>query len=85
MSTGEFSVCQFFPGGDYEYVRSGVGAEEAVKAAHHYANSVGAKLGTTMRVIITDGGDCTVFEWRFGEGVVFPPPAALAKQRAETD
>jgi hypothetical protein len=70
-STGEFSVCQFFPDGSYEYVRRFVDAEEAVKAAHHYCHSVGAKIGTTVRVIITDGGDCTNFEWKYGEGIVF--------------
>lgn len=59
---GEFSVCQFFKDGSSEYVRRFVSAEEAVDAAHHYCNSVGAKLGFTKRVIITDGGDCTNFE-----------------------
>lgn len=73
-SHGEYSVCQFFLDGTYEYVRRFVGAEEAVKAASHYSQSVGARLGTTCRVIITDGGDCTNWEWKFGEGVVFPPP-----------
>lgn len=71
---GEFSVCQFFDNDDYEYVRRYVSAEEAMSAAKHYCNSVGAKLGMTIRVIITDGGDCVNFEWKFGEGVVFPPP-----------
>lgn len=71
MSENEFNVCQFFEDGSYEYVRRNVGAEEAVKAAHHYCHSVGAKIGTTVRVIITDGGDCCNFEWKFGEGVTF--------------
>jgi hypothetical protein len=70
MTSGEFSVYQFFPGGEWERVREFVSAEEAVKVAHHYTNSVGARLGTTVRVIITDGGDCCVFEWKFGEGIV---------------
>lgn len=69
----EFSVCQFFEDETYEYVRRYVSAEEAVKAAKHYCSSVGAQVGTTRRVIITDGGDDTVFEWKYGEGVVFPP------------
>jgi hypothetical protein len=80
--TGEFSVCQFFPDETYEYVRRNVGAEEAVKAAHHYCSSVGARLGTTVRVIITDGGDHCVFEWKFGQGVVWPTPA---QRQAEID
>lgn len=71
MSEGEFSVCQFFEDDSYEYVRRNVGAEEAVRIAHHYCNSIGAKLGTTKRVIITDVDDCCNFEWKFGEGVTF--------------
>lgn len=67
-----FSVYQFFQDGTHEKVRSRVPAEEAVNAAKHYCNSVGAKLGFTNRVIITDGGDNIAFEWRYGEGVVFP-------------
>lgn len=70
---GEFSVCQFFVDGSYEYVRRFVGAEEAVQTARHYCTSVGAKIGTTVRVIITDGGDYTNFEWKFGEGIIYPP------------
>lgn len=73
--SNEFSVYQFFQDGMYEKVRELVNAEEAVKAAHHYCNSVAAKLGVVTRVIITDGGDSCVFEWKLGEGVVFPPPA----------
>ncbi len=73
-SRAEFSVYQFFPDETSERVRSFVTAEEAVKAAHHYCTSVGARLGTTVRVIITDGGDFTCFEWLHGKGVVFPPP-----------
>jgi hypothetical protein len=71
----EFSVCQFFKGGAYEYVRRAVGPEEAVKAAHHYTHSVAAKFGIVERVIITDGDDFTCFEWKLGEGVTFPPEA----------
>jgi hypothetical protein len=69
----EFSVCQFFINGTYEYVRRYVGAKEAVEAAAHYTNSVAVRMGIVERVIITDGGDFTVFEWKAGQGVTFPP------------
>jgi hypothetical protein len=72
MNQPEFSVCQFFIDGSHEYVRERVGAEEAVKAACHYTTSVGARFGFVERVIITDGGDNTVFDWRKGVGVVWP-------------
>ena len=71
MSDGEFSVFQEFEDGTQECVRTRVDAESAVNAAHHYCHSIGAQIGTTRRVIITDGGDCTNFEWKFGEGVTF--------------
>lgn len=73
-SSGEFNVCQFFEDGTYEYVRQNVSAEDAVNATHHYCHSVGAQMGVTRRVIITDGGDCTNFEWKFGKGITFPAP-----------
>lgn len=72
MTTGEFSVCQFFQDGTYEYVRRFVSAEEAVEAFKHYTTSVAAKIGTTVQVIITDGGDLTCAEWQYGKGIVFP-------------
>ena len=51
-----------------------VDAEAAVRAAKSLTDRPAARLGTIQRVIITDGGDCTVFEWRHGAGVTFPPP-----------
>lgn len=74
-ATETFNVCQFFEDGTYEYVRRRVGAEEAVIAAKHYCTSVGAQMGVTRRVIITDSGDCTNFEWQFGKGITYPKPS----------
>jgi hypothetical protein len=68
---GEFSVCQFFDDGMYEYVRRWVPAEEAVKAFAHYTSSVAAKTGVVERVIITDGGDFTNLEWVNGKGFTY--------------
>jgi hypothetical protein len=72
--TGEFSVYQFFEDGMSERVCTGVDAKNAVEAAHHYCHCPAAKLGIVRRVIITDGGDCTTFEWKHGEGVTYPTP-----------
>lgn len=71
MSHGEFSICQFFEDDSYEFVRRYVPAKEAVEIAKHYCTSVGAKIGTTKRVIITDGGDNVCFEWQYGKGITF--------------
>lgn len=68
---GEFSVYHFSSpalGDIQECVRRWVGPEEAVEAAKHYCTSVAAQLGFTVRVIITDGGDNTNFEWIRGKG-----------------
>jgi hypothetical protein len=70
----EFSVCQFFEDGNYEYVRRYVSPDEALKAFWHYTTNVAAEAGMTRRVIITDGGDSTNMEWQFGQGITFPPP-----------
>lgn len=73
-SSGEYSVCQFFrdPAGTYEYVKRFVGAAEALDTAISLSKSVGARIGTTQRVVITDGGDCTNWEWQHGAGLVYP-------------
>lgn len=68
---GEFSVCQFFEDGSYEYVRRNVGPEEAVKAAHHYCYSVAARCGITRKVTIVDGGNFINFQWEYGKGITF--------------
>jgi hypothetical protein len=75
MSEELFSVCQFFIDGHHEYVRRFVPAKEAVEAARHYTNNVATRMGIIDRVIITDTGDCCVFEWKKGDGITFPPEA----------
>lgn len=79
-TAGEFSVYQFFPDGTNECVKAGAGAEEAVRTAHSYTIRPAAMLGIIQRVIITDGGDYCVFEWKHGEGVVFPPRSERTSQ-----
>jgi hypothetical protein len=69
----EFSVYQFFRNGDYEAVLRWVDCKTAILQVKALAESVAGAAGTTCRIIITDGGDYTVFEWKFGRGVVFPP------------
>jgi hypothetical protein len=75
MPNGEFSVCQFFIDGQYEYVRRYVSAEEAMRAFIRYTTNVATMLGVVERVILTDGGDFTTMEWKKGEGITYPPEA----------
>lgn len=67
-----FSVYQFFPDGQYEKVREHVNIKQAMDAARHYCTCVAARIGTTVEVIICDGEDLRIFEWKFGQGVTFP-------------
>lgn len=68
----EFSVYQFFPDATYERVAWFVDLAEAMRIAKMLTQSLGARVGTTLRVIVTDGGDHTVFEWLHGEGITWP-------------
>lgn len=70
-----FSTVQFFPDGQYEYIARYVSAQEALIMARSYITRPAALIGIIRRVIVTDGGDCTVFEWRYGKGITFPVTA----------
>jgi hypothetical protein len=52
---------------------AGCPEKEASRAFQYYTSSLGAQLGLTMHVIIIDGSDCVVREWKFEQGVTFPP------------
>ncbi len=67
----EFSVWLFFPDGSYVPEKRWIGAEEAVKLAKSCTERPAAVAGFIPRIIITDGGDCTCFEWEHGKGVTF--------------
>ena len=80
---GEFSVYQFFPDESYEKIREYVNAEEAKKAFVTYTQNPASRIGITRRVIITDGGDMIVAEWKYGEGLVWPPKEEKKKEQAK--
>jgi hypothetical protein len=67
-----FSVYAFFPDETSMLDLDHVDAETAVNAAKRLTESLGARMGTTRRVIIVDADDNTCFMWVFGKGVVFP-------------
>jgi len=69
---GEFSVTQFFTTRQYETVRQRVSAEEAQEAFLFFTHNVSARIGLTVRVIITDAGDYINAEWQYGKGLIFP-------------
>lgn len=70
----KFHVHQFFQDGTNEQVtQEPLGAEAAVLKAKALTQSVAARTGLVERVMITDPDDYCVFDWRYGQGVVFPP------------
>lgn len=74
MADELFSVYQFFRDNTRERVSACVGPADAVMTAQRLTENVGGRIASTRRVIITDSGDNTVFEWIFGKGVTFPTP-----------
>lgn len=69
----EFSVYQFFKDDIQDCEVRFVDMERAVNAFARLTQNVAARIGITKRVIITDGGDHTIMEWKYGEGVTYPP------------
>jgi hypothetical protein len=74
MSAPEFSVFWWDELGLSYRDACFVDAGTAVHAAKALTDRPAALLGTIQRVIITDGGDFTGFEWRHGAGDTVPPP-----------
>jgi hypothetical protein len=72
----EFAVVQFFADESYEVVCEWVDAATAVAAAISHSRYPAALAGIVHRVIITDGEDLIAYEWKHGEGIVFPPEGA---------
>jgi len=70
--TGEFSVAVFYPDESHEYIARWIDAATAVAIFKAETELITAYLGLVRRVIITDGGDETNAEWKFGEGVTYP-------------
>lgn len=71
MSQGEFNVVEFYDDGYHAYVERWLDAESAVRLARRCTEKVAARQGWISKVIITDGGDDTVFVWEHGKGVTF--------------
>jgi hypothetical protein len=73
LHQGEFSVWWWDADGSQHEELRFVNGETAVQRAHTLTHGPASLVGIVQRVIITDGGDCINFEWKHGEGVVFPP------------
>jgi len=65
----EFSVWEILTDGTHWPVERFVDAKRAVSMAHVLADSARGRPDQVARIIITDGGGHTVFEWKRGERV----------------
>ena len=74
-----FNVVQFFPDDNYEYVARSLPLREAMYKVYDFINRPAALIGVIARVIITDAGDRTLFEWKFREGITFPSSPSIDK------
>lgn len=50
-----------------------IGLNEVMASTMQLITSPLAVTGMFHRIIITDGGDSTIFEWQYGKGIVYPP------------
>lgn len=68
----EFSVFWWDPEGNRNCEGHSLTAGQAVVLARRMTDRPAARIGVFARIIIVDGADNTVFEWRFREGVTYP-------------
>jgi hypothetical protein len=68
---GEFSVWWWDANGEAHAELRGFDAKSAAERAASLAHGPAALFGMIERIIITDGGDFTNFEWKKGLGVTF--------------
>lgn len=78
----EFSVAQFHDDGSHEYVGRWMSDAEAVEMAAEVIVMAGTAV---TKIIITDGGDDTVFQWERGLGITWPTPELWLKPSGEQD
>ena len=74
MSDNEFSVYWWDPQDTYHEELRFVSVKDAMERAFSLTTRPAATMGIIRQVMITDGGDCCVFQWFHDKGVVFPPP-----------
>ena len=70
-SRAEFSVYGFYADGARAFTRRWLHAKNAVEVAHRCIWLADRFDNFIDRVIITDGGDCTAFEWQRDKGITF--------------
>jgi hypothetical protein len=72
----EFNLYWWDPQGNQHEELRFVDAKRAVERAASLSRGPAAQIGMVKRIIITDGGDYTTFEWKKDHGVTYPPERA---------
>ncbi|HSW92141.1 MAG TPA: hypothetical protein VLG09_05850 [Candidatus Saccharimonadales bacterium] len=54
---------------------------KCMQAVKRLTQGPASVLGFVKRVIITDGGDSIVFEWKLGEGITWPTKEQMEEHR----
>jgi hypothetical protein len=78
LPRNEFSVYVFLPFDWHMPLVRFTSIEDALRVARRASEATIGPASRAERIIITDGGDFTVFEWKRNAGVVFPPPETRA-------
>lgn len=83
--TEKFQVIHYFD--DHDYVKEGEPLEvaDAMDLAISFTTRPTAILGMTKRVIVVDMLDRLCFDWRHGEGVVFPTEEDIIAEREKRE
>jgi len=68
----QFSVWIFWADGTHSAVAVLIKADEAMRLARVLSIYLGPADPNCERIIVADGGDETVFEWRRGTGITWP-------------
>lgn len=69
----QFAVLLFIDDGKRRYVGRFISAQEAIRVFEFCTHSIDARVGRTVRVVVTDRHDRVLREWKFRQGVTFPP------------
>jgi hypothetical protein len=78
----QFSVRVYYDDGRRQIVRRFVSAQEACRSFQHYTSSLGARLGSTVRVIIIDRSDTWCASGSSNKASRFHHLGAAERQRA---
>ena len=69
----QFAVLLFLNDGRRRYMGRFISAQEASRTFEFCTHSIDARVGRTVRVVVTDRHDCVLREWKFRQGATFPP------------